>query len=175
MTPWTIAHQATPSVDSPGKNTGVSSYSLLQASSWPRDWTHCTAGRLITMWVTREAFFLVVFWSLSYVRLFAMPCTAVCRLPCPSPSPGACSNSHPLSHWCITTILSSVVPFSSCLQSFPASGSFLMSRITISPFSIWSGLISFRIDWFDLLAIQGTLKSLLQHHNSKASILWCWP
>ena len=43
----------------------------------------------------------------------------------------------------------------------------------ISPSSEYSGLISFRFDWFDLLAVQGTLKSLLQHHNSKTSILWC--
>ena len=54
------------------------------------------------------------------------------RLPCPSPSPGACSNSCPLSQWCHPTILSSVVPFSSCLQSFPASGSFLMSQVFAS-------------------------------------------
>ena len=51
------------------------------------------------------------------------------RLPCPSPSPRACSNICPLSQWCHPTISSSVVPFSSCLQSFPASGSFLMSRL----------------------------------------------
>ena len=50
------------------------------------------------------------------------------RLPCPSPSPWVCSHSCPLSWWCHPTISSSVVPFSSCLQSFPASGSFLMSR-----------------------------------------------
>ena len=87
------------------------------------------------------------------------------RLPCPSSlSPGACSNSCPLSRWCHPTILSSVVPFSSCLQSFPASGSFPMSwlfasgghkywtyNFSISPSSEYSGLISFRIDWFDLL------------------------
>jgi len=54
------------------------------------------------------------------------------RLPCPSPSPGACSNSRPLSRWCHPTISSCVVPFSSCLQSFPASGSFLMSRLFAS-------------------------------------------
>ena len=54
------------------------------------------------------------------------------RLPCPSPSPRACSNSCPLSRWCHPTISSSVVPFSSCLQSFPASGSFLMSWLFIS-------------------------------------------
>ena len=50
------------------------------------------------------------------------------RLPCPSPTPGAFSNSCPLSQWCHSTISSSVVPFSSCLQSFPASGSFQMSH-----------------------------------------------
>ena len=54
------------------------------------------------------------------------------RLPCPSPTPGACSNSCPLSRWCHPTISSSVVPFSSCLQSFPASGSFPVSWLCIS-------------------------------------------
>jgi len=82
---------------------------------------------------------------------------------------------------------SSVVPFSSCLQSFPASRSFPMSQFftsgfffqywsfsfNISPSNEYSGLISFRMDWLDLLAVQGTLKSLLQHHNSKASVLQC--
>ena len=106
------------------------------------------------------------------------------RLPCPSPTPGAYSNSCPLSRWCHSTISFSVVPFSSSLQSFPASGSFQMSQflasggqtigsfsLTISPSSDYSGLISFRMDWLDLLAVQGTLKSLFQHHSSKASIL----
>ena len=54
------------------------------------------------------------------------------RLPCPSPSPGACSNSCPLNRWCQPTISSSVVPFSSCLQSFPASGSCLMCLVFTS-------------------------------------------
>ena len=54
------------------------------------------------------------------------------RLSCPSPSPGACSNSCPLSQWCHPTISSSIVPFSSCLQSFPASGSFPMSQLFTS-------------------------------------------
>ena len=83
-------------------------------------------------------------------------------------------------------ILSSVVPFSSRLESFPASGSFPMSQLfasggqsqnwsfsfSISPSNEYSGLISFRMDWLGLPAVQGTLKSLLQHHSSKASILW---
>ena len=54
------------------------------------------------------------------------------RLPCPSPSPGACSNSWPLSRWCLPTISSSAIPFSSCLQSFPASGSFPVSQFFTS-------------------------------------------
>ena len=79
------------------------------------------------------------------------------RLPCPSPSPRACSNSSPLSQWCHPTISSSVVPFSSCLQSFPTSESFLKYwSFSISPSNEYSGLISFRINWFDLLAVQGT-------------------
>ena len=108
------------------------------------------------------------------------------RLSHPSPSPGVCSNSCPLSCWCHPTLSSSLVPFSSCLQSFPASRSFLMSQFftsggqsigTSASASVlpmkYSGLISFRMDWLDLFAVQGTLKSLLQHHSSKASILWC--
>ena len=54
------------------------------------------------------------------------------RLPCPSPTPRACSNSHPSSLWCHPTISPSVVPLSSCLQSFPVSGSFLMSQFFTS-------------------------------------------
>ena len=106
------------------------------------------------------------------------------RPPCPSPTPEVYSNSCPLSQWCHPTISSSLIPFSSCLQSFPASGSFQMSQLfasggqsisfsfSISPSNEYSGLISFRMDWLDLLAAQGILKSLLQHHSSKASILW---
>ena len=93
-------------------------------------------------------------------------------------------------HWVSDAIQpshpSSVFPFSSRLQSFPASGSYSdvsVLRIrwpkywsfsfSISPSNEYSGLISFSMDWLDLLAIQGTLKSLLQHHSSKASILRC--
>ena len=105
------------------------------------------------------------------------------RLPWASLSAGICSNSCPLSQWCHPTISSSVAPFSFCLQSFPISGSFPMSQLftssgqiisfsfSISPSNEYSRLISFRTDWFDLLDVQGTLQSLLQHHSSKASIL----
>ena len=113
------------------------------------------------------------------------------RPPCPSPTPGVYSNSCPLSRWCHPTISFSVVPFSSHLQSFPirvfpsirvfSNESVLRIRwqkywsfsFSISPSNDYSGLISFRMDWLDLLAVQGSLKSLLQHHSSKASILWC--
>ena len=70
--------------------------------------------------------------SLSHVRFFAAPWTAACQASRSSPSPGACSNSSSLNRWCEPTILSSVVPFSSCLPSFPASGSFLMSQLFAS-------------------------------------------
>ena len=107
------------------------------------------------------------------------------RLPCPSPTPRAFSDSCPSSWWCHPTISSSVIPFSSCLQPFPvsvfSSESVLHIRwpkywnisFTISPSNEYSGLIFFRMDWLDLLAVQGTLKSLLQHHGLKSSILWC--
>ena len=108
------------------------------------------------------------------------------RPPCPSPIPGVYSDSCASSQWCHPAISSSVVPFSSCLQTFPASGSFQMSQVFASggqsigvSASAWnscsdeySGLISFRMDWLDLLAIQETPQSLLQHQSSKASILW---
>ena len=66
---------------------------------------------------------------LSPVRLFATPWTAAHQASCPSPTPGIYSNSCPLSRWCHPAISSSIVLFSSCLQSFPASGSFQMSQL----------------------------------------------
>ena len=100
------------------------------------------------------------------------------RPPCPSPTPRVHSDSRPSSQRCHSAISSSVVPFSSNPQSLPASESLPMSQLFA-----WGGQstgvsalasflpISFRMDWLDLLAVQGTLKSLLQHHSSKASIL----
>ena len=93
------------------------------------------------------------------------------------------TQTHPLSRWCHPAISSFVVPFSSCPQSLPASEFFSTLHMrrpkywsfsfSIIPSKEIPGLISFRRDWLDLLAVQGTLKSLLQHHNSKASILRC--
>ena len=105
------------------------------------------------------------------------------RLPCPSSTPGTYSKACPLCQWCQPTISSSIVPFS-CLQSFQHQGLFkwvgslhqvakvLEFQFSISPSNGCSGLISFRMDWFDLLGVQGTFKCLLQHHNLKTSILW---
>ena len=108
------------------------------------------------------------------------------RLPCPSPTPRVYSNSCPLSRWCHPTISSSVIPFSSCPQSFRASGSFQMSQLfasggqSIGVSASTSDLPVNTQDWSPLgwtgwisLQSEGTLNSLLQHHSSQSSILWC--
>ena len=115
--------------------------------SQPRDWTNISfiTGRLSTVWSTGEApwwslntvftsayeFFSSV-QSLSHVWLFATPWTIARQAVCPSSTPRACSNSCPSSQWCHPSISSSVVPFSSCFQSFPASRSFPMSQFFTS-------------------------------------------
>ena len=76
--------------------------------------------------------YIYIYLSFSHVQLSAPHGLQHTRLPCPSPSPRACSNSCPLSQWCHPTILSSIIPFSSCIQSFPASGSFSMSQLFAS-------------------------------------------
>ena len=179
--------------------------SFSRGSSQPRNWTRVShiAGRCFTFWATRKIPYQE--WSDSLWSHLPTPlilsvqfssviqsCPTLCKpMDCSMPGlpvhhqlPEFTQNSRLLSQWCHPTISSSVVPFSSCLQSFPASGSFPMSqffasggqRIGVSASASvlsneYLGLISFRIDWLDLLAVQGTLKSLLQHHSSKASIL----
>ena len=104
------------------------------------------------------------------------------RLPCLSLSPRVCSNSYPLSHWCHPTISCSIVPFSSCPQSFSLSGFSKELALCIRWPKYWG--FSFRIspsneysvdflwiDCFDFLLVQGTLKSVLQQPDSKTSIL----
>ena len=122
---------------------------------------------------------------LNCVWLFVTQRTAASQVSCPSPTPRANSNSCLSSQWHRPTISSSVVSFSSCPQSFATSESFQMSQFfyirwpkywsfnfSICPSNEYSGLMFFMIVWLDLLAVEGTLKSLLQHHSSKASILW---
>ena len=126
-----------------------------RGSSQPRDWTQVShiAGRLFTICATREAWRLVKFMSTEPVmlsnHLFCRPLLIFSSI---FPSIRVFSNE---SAFCIR---------------WPKYWSFSFS---ISPSNEYSGLISFRIDWFDLLAVQGTLKSLLQHHSSKALVLWC--
>ena len=105
------------------------------------------------------------------------------RPPCPSPTPGVYSNSCPSSRWCHPAISPSCCPLLLLPSIFPSirvfsNESALRIRwpeywsfsFSISPSNQHPGLISFRMDWLDLLAVQGTLKSLLQHHSSKTSI-----
>ena len=107
------------------------------------------------------------------------------RLPCPSPTPGVYKNSCPLSRWCHPTISSSVFPFFSCLQSFPTSDLFKWTSSShevakILEFQLqhqsfqWTPRTYFLYDGVvGSPSVQGTLKSLLQHHSSKASVLRC--
>ena len=128
---------------------------------------------------------MMLLFSHSVLADFATPWTAACQASLSfRETPRVCSHSCPLSLWYYLTISSPASPFSFCLQSFPASKSFPLSQLftlggqsiiinisfSISPSNENSRLISFWIDWLDLLAVQRTLKSLL--HNSKASVFW---
>ena len=118
---------------------------------------------------------------LSHIWLFATPWIAAGQTSHLSLSPRVCSNSCPLSQQCHPTISSSVVLFSSCPQSFPASGSFPVSQLFASggqsfgasPLASVLPMNSFRVYWFDLLAAQGPFKSPLQPHSSEGSVFWC--
>ena len=100
-----------------------------------------------------------------------------------SPSPEVCPSSHPLHRLCHPVISSSHALFNICTQSFTASETFPVSLLfssddqnigaSASPLPISIQFISLKIDWFDLLAVQGTFRSLLQHHSLKASVVWC--
>ena len=142
--------------------------SLACCSPWGRkesDTTELLNWRHINQWILVYSQIRIIFIAVN-LRKFSSP-------------PRVCSNSCPLSWWCHPTISSSVSPFSSCLQSFPALGSFPINWLftpggqsigasasaSVLPFPEYSGLICFRIDWFDLLTVQRTLKNLLQHHN----------
>ena len=126
--------------------------------------------------------------SLSHVWLFATPWTTAPQASlCITNSQSLLKHVHPVSGWtgCHPTISSSVTHFSSCLPRIEGIRVFSNESVlcfrwpkywsfsfSISPSNEYSGLICFKIAWFDLLAVQGTLKSLLQHHSSKTLILW---
>ena len=119
--------------------------------------------------------------SLSCVQIFVTPWTAACQASLSITNPQSLLKLKSIDSVMPSNHLILCHPLSSCLQSFPASGSLLMNWLfasaiasfsfSISPSNEYPGLISFRMDWLDLLAVQGTLNSLLQHHSSKASVL----
>ena len=164
-------------------------YPFSSRSSWPRNWTRlsCIAGRFFTNWVIREAplhIFSSV-QSLSHVQLFVTPWTVTHQASLsitnsPSlPKLMSIESVMPSNHLILCRpllLLPSISPnirvFSNesalCIR-WPKYWSF---RFNISPSKEYSGQISFRMGWFNLLAVQGTPKSLLQHHSSKPSMLW---
>ena len=108
------------------------------------------------------------------------------RFPCPSPAPGACTNSVSIQSVMPSKHLILCCPYLLLPSVFPSIGvcsnessrhirwpNYQSFRCIVSPSNEQSGFVSFRIDWLDLLAVQRTLKSLLQHHSSKASVLRC--
>ena len=123
-------------------------------------------------WESRD-YEIIVVQSPRHVRLLATPWTVACQAPLSSTISWSLLKFISIELLMLSNHLILCRPLSFC---HPASGSFPMPKyrsfsFSISPSNKYSGLISFRIDWFDLLAVQGTLKSLLQHHSSKASIV----
>ena len=110
---------------------------------------------MLTLRRSREGKSISSVHSLNHVWLFATPWTAACQASCPSPTPRVHSNPCPLSRWCHPTNSSSVIPFSSCPQSFPASGSFQMSQLFSSSgqsmgVSASASVLQWTPDWFPL-------------------------
>ena len=149
-------------------------FNTLSFNSWFRKHRFCTQGPQLSSCTLSDHWLLLIHSAVSdslWLHGLQHP-----KLPCSSPSPRVCSNSCPLSQWCHPTILSSLL-LPSIFPSIRVFSNELALCIrwpkywSFSPFNEYSELISFRIDWFDILAVQGTLKSLLQHHSSKASIL----
>ena len=156
-------------------------------------------GTLLNYWwehklikpLWRTVLLLLLFQSFSRVWLFVTLWTTACQASCPSPTPGTCSNSCPSSQWCHPTILSSVIPFSSYLQSFPASWSFLMSRFFSSGGQSSGASVSLSVlpmniqDWFLLwltgfisLQTKGLSRVLsnttVQKHQTSGTQLSVW-
>ena len=169
-----------------GRYPGVGNGNPLQYSCWRIPWTQ-EPGRLQTMGSQRVRHSLVQFSSvqlLHHVLLFATPWTAACQASLSitnsqsPPKPMSIESMMPSNHLILyrpLLLLPSIFPNirvfaneSALLIRCPKYWSF---SFNISPSTEHPGLITFRMDWLDLLAVQGTLKSLLQHHSSKASIL----
>ena len=148
-----------------------------------------TLGILLDFTIVQHVFVntdLEVVQSPSFVPTFCDPKNcSMPGLPVTHHLPKFAPSSYLLHHWCHPAISSLDVFFSLCPQSFSVSGTFPMSWLftsgdqntgasaSASVLLVGSGLFSFKVDWSDLLTVQGTLRSLLQHHSSKASVLWC--
>ena len=158
----------------------IHTYTLF---GFPSQWGHHRAPSRDPC-ITEQVLLVAIVQYLSHVQLFATPWTTTLWASLSSPSPGVYSNSCPSSRWCHPTISSFVVPFSSCLQSFPASGSSQMNQLFASDgqntgVSASASVLPMNIqDWFpleltDLISLQSKALSRVfsQHHNSKASIL----
>ena len=162
-----------------------------------KHWSMCIVEYLVTFYSPHKSFLsLPDLLNTKYQMFVLFSCSVIsdslqphglqhAGLRCPSPSPRACSNSCPLSRWCHPTILfilchplllcpsvlSSIRVFSNESVLHIRWLKYWSFSFSISPSNENSGLIFFRMDWLDLLAVQGTLESVLQHHSSKASIL----
>ena len=166
--------------NSPDQNTGVNSFSLLLGSFQPRDWTQVsrTASKFFTSYATREALMKLVQF-IQFSRTVVSDSlqsheSQHTRPPCPSPTPGVHSDSRPSSQWCHPAISSSVIAFSSCPLSLPASESFPMNQLfawgtKVLEFQLYhhsyqrnprADLLQNGLDG-DWMSLQGTLKSLL--------------
>ena len=161
---------------------------VARRSSHPRDWTQvsCLVGRCFTVWATREAPGVHSVQSvqlLSHVRFFVTPWTAACQASlsitkCWSlPKPMSIELVMPSSHLILCHPLLLLPPNSPSIRDFSNESTLRLRwpkywcfSFSISPSNEHPELISFRMDWLDLIAVQGTLRGLLQHHSSKASI-----
>ena len=159
---------------------------ILRISILSQIWSKMQAINYISSWSFYSAVFLVQFSPVAQSCPTLQPRGLQhVQPPCPSPTPRVYSNSYPLSQWCHPTISSSVVSFSSHLQSVPASGSFQVSQFFESYGQIIGASASALVplmnnqDWFPLgwtgwiSLLSKALKNLLQHQSSKTSILWC--
>ena len=161
----------------------IDHFSHIALGKWPNIYdNHLVIYRMGNLFIS----LLLLLFSHAVICDSLWPCGLQhARPPCSLPFPEVCPSSRLLHQWCHPAISSSDALFSFCPQGFPAPGTFPMSQLAVhsrwpeywsfsfSPSNEYSGLISVKIDWFDLFAVQGTLRSLLQHHSLKASILWC--
>ena len=189
---WTVTHEVLLSIGFSRQQNEWVAMPSSRGSSWLRDQTHvscvfCTGRQILYHWATWEAQrkALSSVQSLSHVWLFATPWITACQASL------SITNSQsslklmtiklvmPSKHLILCRRLLLLSPIPPSIRVFSNESTLHMRwpkywsfSFSISLSSEHSGLISFRMDWLDLLAVQGTLKSLLQHHSSKASFLW---